>query len=267
MDLGLQNRTVIVTGAASGIGRGVAKKYAQEGANLALADINLEGLQEFKAELDNMENATKTFIYKLDVTNSEDCKTFIDGVYAEFGRIDVLFNNAGTALMGDILTFPEEVFRKHAELMMYAPIRLMNLCIPYFKENGWGSIVTTSSVYGKQPGGLLSYDVIKAADLMLSKEYANYCAAFNVNVNAICPGPVETPLWYADGQLGDQLSAATGMPKKEAIEWFAKTNIPFGRFSTVEEIADAVLFLSSERAHYITGTALNVDGGMIKTCF
>lgn len=265
MDLGLRNRTVIITGAASGIGKGVAQKYAEEGANLALADINLEGLEVLKAEFESA--GVKTFIFKLDVTNADACKEFVDGVHKEFGRIDVLFNNAGTALMGDILTFPEETFRKHAELMMYAPMRLMNLCIPYFKENGWGSIVTTSSVYGKQPGGLLSYDVIKAADLMLSKEYANYCAEFNINVNAICPGPVETPLWYAEGQLGDQLSQATGMEKKEAIEWFAKTNIPMGRFSTVEEIGDAVVFLSSERAHYITGTSLNIDGGMIKTCF
>ncbi len=101
--------------------------------------------------------------------------------------------------------------------MMYAPIRLMNLCIPHFKENGWDSIVTMASMFGKQPGGLLSYDAIKAADIMISKDYSNYCAPFNVNVNSVCPRPVATPLWYEKGQLGDQLAAVTGKSVEESI--------------------------------------------------
>ncbi|WP_019781211.1 SDR family NAD(P)-dependent oxidoreductase, partial [Streptococcus sobrinus] len=162
-------------------------------------------------------------------------------------------------------TFPEEVFRKHADLMMYAPIRLMNLCIPHFKVNGWGSIVTMASMFGKKPGGLLSYDAIKAADIMISKDYSNYCAPFNVNVNSVCPGPVATPLWYEKGQLGDQLAAVTGKSVEESIKWFAETNIPMQRFAEPEEIANAAVYLASVPGHYITGTALNVDGGTVKT--
>lgn len=261
MKLGLKNRVVIVTGAASGIGKAVAAAYAEEGAWLALADINLEGLKKVQAEL----KKAKVYIEKVDVTSDAACKKFIKNVVKEYGKIDVLVNNAGTAKMGDMATFPEETFRAHAELMMYAPVRLTNLCIPYFKKNGWGSVVNTASIFGKQPGGLISYDTIKAADIMITKDYSSYCAPFNVNVNAVCPGPVDTPLWYADGQLGDQLAAATGMNKKEAIDWFAKTNIPMGRYATAQEIANAVVFLSSEPAHYITGVALNVDGGMVKS--
>ena len=261
MDLGLKDRVVIVTGAASGIGKAIAVAYANEGAKLALADINLEGLKSLQKELQ-----TEVYVEKVDITDANACKTFVDNVAKTYGKIDVLVNNAGTALMGDMETFPEEVFRKHAELMMYAPVRLTNLCIPYFKKNGWGSVVNTASIFGKQPGGLISYDTIKAADIMITKDYSSYCAPFNVNVNAVCPGPVDTPLWHADGQLGDQLAAATGMGKEAAIDWFAKTNIPMGRYAKAEEIASATVFLSSVPAHYITGVALNVDGGMVKCC-
>lgn len=262
MNLGLNGRVVIVTGAASGIGRAVAVAYAQEGAKLALADINLDGLKALKKELKGVD----VYVEKVDVTDAKNCESFIANVAKKYKRIDILINNAGTAKMGDIATFPESTFRAHAELMMYAPVRLTNLCIPHFKKNGWGSVVNTASIFGKQPGGLISYDTIKAADIMITKDYSAYCAPFNVNVNAVCPGPVETPLWYAEGQLGDQLAAATGMGKEEAIDWFAKSNIPMGRYATAEEIANAVVFLSSEPAHYITGVALNVDGGMVKSC-
>ena len=260
MDLGLKNKVVIITGAASGIGKAIAIAYANEGSKLALADINFEGLENLKKELQ-----TEAYIEKVDITNAKACEAFVNNVAKNFGKIDILINNAGTALMGDMETFPEEVFRKHAELMMYAPVRLINLCIPHFKKNGWGSVVNTASIFGKQPGGLISYDTIKAADIMITKDYSAYCAPFNVNVNAVCPGPVDTPLWHASGQLGDQLASATGMDKDSAIDWFAKTNIPMGRYAKAEEIASATLFLSSVPAHYITGVALNVDGGMVKS--
>ncbi len=261
MDLGLKDRVVIITGAASGIGKAITEGYAHEGAKLALADINLEGLEKLKRDLKKAE----IYIEKVDITDAKACKKFVANVAKKFGKIDILINNAGTAKMGDMETFPETTFRAHSELMMFAPVRLTNLCIPHFKKNGWGSVVNTASIFGKQPGGLISYDTIKAADIMITKDYSNYCAPFNVNVNAVCPGPVDTPLWHAKGQLGDQLSSATGMKKKEAIDWFAKTNIPMGRYAKPEEIANAVMFLSSEPAHYITGVALNVDGGMVKS--
>ena len=226
-----------------------------------MADLNQAGLEAMKDSIKNV----KVHVEQVDITDAKACEEFVANVAKEFGRIDVLCNNAGTGMMGDILTFPEEVFRKHADLMMYAPIRLMNLCIPHFKENGWGSIVTMASMFGKQPGGLLSYDAIKAADIMISKDYSNYCAPFNVNVNSVCPGPVATPLWYEKGQLGDQLAAVTGKSVEESIKWFAETNIPMQRFAEPEEIANAAVYLASVPGHYITGTALNVDGGTVKT--
>ncbi|MGT2639423.1 SDR family NAD(P)-dependent oxidoreductase [Streptococcus sobrinus] len=228
---------------------------------MALADLNQAGLEAMKDSIKNV----KVHVEQVDITDAKACEEFVANVAKEFGRIDVLCNNAGTGMMGDLLTFPEEVFRKHADLMMYAPIRLMNLCIPHFKENGWGSIVTMASMFGKQPGGLLSYDAIKAADIMISKDYSNYCAPFNVNVNSVCPGPVATPLWYEKGQLGDQLAAVTGKSVEESIKWFAETNIPMQRFAEPEEIANAAVYLASVPGHYITGTALNVDGGTVKT--
>ena len=144
----LKGKTAIITGAGravlsdgkcGSIGYGIATAYAKEGAKLALADINLEGLKKLQAEL-----KAEVYVEKVDITNPKACQTFIKNVGKAFGKIDVLVNNAGTALMGDMETFPEEIFRSHAELMMYAPVRLTNLCIPYFKKNGWGSVVNTA---------------------------------------------------------------------------------------------------------------------------
>ena len=220
MDLGLKDKVVIITGSASGIGKAIAEAYAAEGAKLALADINIKGLEKLQKALKGCE----VYVEAVDITNAKACKKFVSNVAKKFGKIDILVNNAGTAKMGDMETFPEATFRDHAELMMYAPVRLTTLCIPYFKQNGWGSVVNTASVFGKQPGGSISYDAIKAADIMITKDYSNYCAPFNVNVNAVCPGPVDTPLWHAKGQLGDQLAGATGMKKDEAIDSLSASN-------------------------------------------
>ena len=260
----LKGKTVIITGASRGIGKCIAEMMAQNGARVYANARNEGSIDSWAQEISNLDCGTIVPFY-CDLVEVDKIKEILQKIWKEAGRIDVLVNNAGTALMGDMETFPEEIFRKHAELMMYAPVRLTNLCIPHFKKNGWGSVVNTSSIFGKQPGGLISYDVIKAADIMITKDYSNYCAAFNVNVNAVCPGPVDTPLWYAEGQLGDQLAGATGMSKEDAIAWFAKTNIPMGRYATPEEIANAIVFLSSEPAHYITGVSINVDGGMVKS--
>lgn len=132
------------------------------------------------------------------------------------------------------------------------------------QEKGWGRIINISSIFGKQPGGLLDYDCIKAAVIMVTKDLANYLAKHNILVNAICPGPIRTPIWEGPGQFGDQLGHVLGMSGQEAIDWFASQHIPLGHFGDPSDIANIAAFLCSDRAKFITGQAINVDGGMVK---
>jgi len=134
----------------------------------------------------------------------------------------------------------------------------------YMQKQKWGRIINISSIFGKQPGGLVDYDAIKAAVIMFSKDLANYLAKDNVLVNTICPGPIRTPLWEGPGALGEQLGSVLNMSGPEAIKWFAEQNIPLGHHGDPEDIANLVAFLASDRAKFITGQAINVDGGMVK---
>lgn len=263
MELGLKGRVAIITGAASGIGKCTAAAFADEGTNLALCDINLPQLEKVAEEL--RAKGVKVYTEKVDVTNQSQTDAFVEHTASEFGRIDILVNNAGTGRLSDMMELPEEEFRRNADLMLYAPIRLIKAVVPHMRKRKWGRIINLSSMFGKQPGGLLDYDSIKAAIIMVGKDFSNYLAQDKILVNSVCPGPIRTPLWEAPGQLGDQLSKMLGKSIDESIDFYAKSNIPMGRYGKPEEIADLILFLASERASYITGQAINIDGGMVKT--
>lgn len=262
MDLGLKGRVALITGAGGGIGRACSMALAGEGCNLALCDINLESLDKTAAEL--KEQGVQVLTAKVDVTKQADTDGFVAQAAKQFGRIDILVNNAGTGRLSDLMELPEEEFRRNLDLMLLAPIRLSKAVVPHMQKAQWGRIINLSSIFGKQPGGLLDYDSIKAAVIMVTKEFANYLAKDKVLVNAVCPGPIRTPLWEAPGQLGDQLSQLLGKPMEEAIQIYASSNIPLGRYGQPEEIANVITFLASEKSSYITGQAINIDGGMVK---
>jgi 3-oxoacyl-[acyl-carrier protein] reductase len=167
--------------------------------------------------------------------------------------------------MSDPLELPEGVFRHHMDLMLFGPIQLCRQVIPYMRKQGWGRIINISSIFGKQPGGLLDYDSIKAALQMVTKDLSNHLAKDNILVNAVCPGPIRTPLWEGPGALAEQLGKKLGMSVREVMKWFAEQNIPLGHHGDPEDIANLVVFLASDKAKFITGQAINVDGGMVKS--
>lgn len=265
VNLGIRGKVVMITGAAQGIGKACATAFAEEGCHLSLCDINEEKLRETAEELKS--KGVDVLAFKADVTKKEDVDRFVKETIEKFGRIDILVNNAGTARFSDLMELPEEQILFNMDLMVYAVIRLSRAVVPYMRKNKWGRIINISSIFGKQPGGLLDYDTAKAAVIMVTKDFANYLAKDGILVNAVCPGPVRTPLWEGPGQLGDQLGKMLGMSSSEAIEAFAKQNIPLGRYGYPEEIANVVLFLASEKASYVTGQAINVDGGMVKAAY
>jgi 3-oxoacyl-[acyl-carrier protein] reductase len=163
------------------------------------------------------------------------------------------------------MELPEEDFRYNMDLMLFGLIRCCKAAVRHMREQKWGRIINISSIFGKQPGGLVDYDAIKAAVIMFTKDLSNYTAKDNILVNAVCPGPIRTSLWEGPGQLGDQLGQMLDMSGPEAIKWFAEQNIPLGHHGDPEDIANLVAFLASDRAKFITGQAINVDGGMVKS--
>jgi len=266
LDLGLRGKVVMITGAAQGIGKSCAMAFAEEGCKLSLCDINEEKLIKTADEI-KTSRGVEVLTVRADVTKKEDIDKFVAKTVESFGGVDILVNNAGTARFSDLMELFEEQIVFNMDLMVYAVIRLSRAVVPYMRKKKWGRIINISSIFGKQPGGLLDYDTAKAAVIMVTKDFANYLAKDGILVNAVCPGPIRTPLWEGSGQLGDQLGKILGLSSSEAIETFAKQNIPLGRYGYPEEIANVVLFLASEKASYITGQAINVDGGMIKAAY
>jgi len=262
MDLGLKGKVALITGASQGIGKAIALTLAEEGCNLAICARGKEALDSSAKEI--RAKGVEVLAIQSDVTKPEDNKNFVSQAAKKFGRIDILVNNAGHGNASDPMELPEEVFRHHMDLMLFGPIQLCREVVPYMRKQGWGRIINISSIFGKQPGNQLDYDSIKAALQMVTKDLSNHLAKDNILVNAVCPGPIRTPLWEGPGALAERLGQQLGMSAPEVMKWFAQQNIPLGHHGDPEDIANIVAFLASDKAKFITGQAINVDGGMVK---
>lgn len=263
MDLSLDGKVALVTGASRGIGKSCALVLAQEGCNLAICARGKQRLEETAEEL--KAEGIEVLAIQIDITKPKEVDSFVTQAAEKFGRIDILVNNAGAGRLSDLMELPEEEFRYNMDLMFFGLIRCCKAALIHMRKQKCGRIINISSVFGKQPGGLVDYDAIKAAVNMFTKDLANYAAKDNILVNAVCPGPIRTALWEGPGQLGDQLGQMLNMSGPEAIKWFAEQNIPLGHHGDPEDIANLVAFLASDRAKFITGQAINVDGGMVKS--
>ena len=263
MDLGLKGKVALITGAGQGIGRAIALTLAEEGCNLAICARRKEALDSSAKEI--RAKGVEVLAIQSDVTKLEDNKNFVSQAAKKFDRIDILVNNAGHGNASDPMELPEEVFRHHMDLMLFGPIQLCRQVIPYMRKQGWGRIINISSIFSKQPGNQLDYDSIKAAMNMFTKDFSNYLAKDNILVNAVCPGPIRGPLWEGPGALAERLGQKLGMSVPEVMKWFAEQNIPLGHHGDPEDIANMVAFLASDKAKFITGQAINVDGGMVKS--
>jgi 3-oxoacyl-[acyl-carrier protein] reductase len=247
MDLGLRGRACVVTGASRGIGLATARALEAEGARV-LGVARGEG-----ADL------------ALDVTEPDAAERVVQECVERFGSIDVLVNNAGTSRLRDLDELTDAEWQEQLDLHVMAPMRLMRAAAPLMAEKGWGRIVNVCSSSGKRPSlSNAAYSVSKAAQLSLSRVFADTYAAEGVLVNAVAPGPVDTPLWLAEGGLADQTAAAQSKTRDEVLE-AARSKIPLGRFGSEEEIAAVVVFLCSEAAANVAGAAWSVDGGSVPT--
>ena len=263
MDLGLAGRVCAVTGASRGIGRATANQLCSEGAAVLLVARGTEDLDQAVAECRG--GGGRAMPLTLDVTDPDAGERIVARCEEAFGSLDILVNNAGTAAWRDLDDVPEADWYAAWELNVMAPLRAMRAAAPAMAERGWGRIVNVSSTAGKRPSAQMpEYSVAKAAQLSLSRLFADRYAEAGVLVNAVCPGPVKSELWMDEGGLLDQSKEHGGHASRDEALEVAGSKRPIGRLAESEEVAAAIVFLASERASYVAGAAWSVDGGTVQ---
>jgi meso-butanediol dehydrogenase/(S,S)-butanediol dehydrogenase/diacetyl reductase len=253
----LDGRTCVVTGAGRGIGRGIAARLAQEGANVAIADVDAEGAARAAQEIGG-----EALGVACDVADRASVRAAIAAAVERFGRLDVMFNNAGVSQTVRFLDTTEDDWERIMRVNGRGVLLGMQEAAHQFKrQGGGGKIVNTASIAGKSGFPLFAaYSASKFAVIGLTQAGARALAEDKVTVNAFCPGVVTTELWE---QLDDEFIAIGETQRKgEALESFG-AGILAGRLSTPDDITGLALFLASSDSDYITGQAINVDGGMI----
>ncbi|GAB4332679.1 MAG: glucose 1-dehydrogenase [Dehalococcoidia bacterium] len=243
---GLQDRVAFVTGAASGIGRAIAIRLAEEGARVAIADINEPGASAVAEEI-----GTAAIAVHIDVTDATSVAAAIGRATAALGPIDILVNNAGWDKAEPFIQSTEETWHKVLAINLLGPMHCTKAVLPRMIERGAGRIVSISSDAGRVGStGEAVYSAAKAGIIGFSKTIAREVARHNINVNVVCPGPTDTPLLE---------QVAAGNPR--LVEALTRA-IPFGRLGQPADIAGAVAFLASDDAAFITGQTLSVSGGL-----
>ena len=249
--LSLEGTVAVITGGSSGIGRGTAQLLAFAGAGIAILDVDEAGGMETVREIEAGGGAAR--YYRCDVTSDGDCVKAVDAVVADFGRIDILFNNAGVAIRKNIVDISEEEWDRAIDINLKGVFLVSRHVIPHMKRNGGGSIINAGSGWSLKGGpDAVSYCASKGGVLNMTRAMAIDHGADNIRVNCVCPGDVDTPLLRSECE---QLGADEKAFFDEAADR------PIRRVGTPEDVAKAVLFFASEMSSWVTGAHLVVDGG------
>jgi 3-oxoacyl-[acyl-carrier protein] reductase len=261
MDLLLNNKSVLVTASSKGLGRATALEYAREGARVTIASRNLEHLEE-AYEVIKQETGQSVNRVQLDVTNPADIAAAVSSAAAAGGGLDVLVTNAGGPPGGSFEDFDDAAWSAAFQSNLMSVIRLTREALPYLRSGQGGRIVNLSSISIKQPiQDLILSNVFRAGVYALTKSLATEFGKDHILVNTVAPGRISTDRIK---QLDERVAQAKQLSPEEVESQFL-TQIPLGRYGTPEEFARAVVFLGSFANTYVTGQALLVDGGMIKS--
>ena len=256
LDLGLSGKTFLISGGSSGIGQATAARLAAEGARVALAARGRDRLEAAGEEL-RQQHGAEVLTVPADVSTADGTRAFVEAALDRFGAIDGLLNNAGSSAAMAFEKVTDEQWQADLDLKLFAAIRLTRLCLPQLRQRQ-GAIVNVLAISGKQPGARsVPTSVTRAAGMALMKALSKELAQEQVRVNAVCIGAVRSgqhdPEWQREHAHMSRDEFYADMAQKRAI--------PMGRVGNPEEVADLIAFLLSERAAYITGVAVNFDGG------
>jgi 3-oxoacyl-[acyl-carrier protein] reductase len=260
MDLGMKDKVVLVTASSKGIGYAVAEAMLAEGARVAISSRNEESIKK-AADTLSQNGKYDVFYAPADLSNPNDVDRLMDQVFNHFGRVDILICNTGGPKTTDFVNTGFEDWKNGIDMMLYPVLKMTERVIPKMKENKWGRIIYMTSTWVKQPqkGGVIS-TMARSAISGLSKHLSNELASDNILVNQVLPGPIWTD---RSKEISSRLATSRGVPVEVIKEEIAE-EIPLGRYGTAEEVANAITFLASEKASFITGASLQVDGGQIK---
>ena len=263
MDLGLENRVVLITGGSVGIGLAVAKEFLAEKAGVIICARDGERLNNVIADLKASYPGSEIHGKRCDVSKSGDIDSLVEYVKG-LGGVDILINNAGTGSEEKIITAPDEKWYHYWDLHVMAPLRLSRALVPLIKQrSGEGVIINVTSICAIQPLHYEPiYNVTKAALNMLSKCMAEEFIKDNIRVLAIAPGLVLTPDWYKTAGI---LSRQEGITVQQYFDRIAASMTPLSRYASPEEIAKTFVFLASKHSSYTFGTSVYVDAAAIKT--
>jgi len=256
----LRNKATVVTGAARGIGRGIAEAFATEGAAVAICDIDGKRARATEAEIRSKYHI-ETCMVEVDVKVRESVLAMVEFVTRRFGRIDILVNNAGISKMVPFLEMDESLWDTTMDTNLKGAFLCCHAVLPQMLERRWGRIINISSIAGKRASSQqAAYCASKFGMIGLTQSLAQEYAALGITVNAICPGVVFTDLWRSPDMLERYAKKQDLRP--EDVEGYFKTRIPLGRLCAPEDVAKVTVFLASDESNYMTGQALNVTGGL-----
>jgi 3-oxoacyl-[acyl-carrier protein] reductase len=256
MQISLEGRSAIITGGSRGMGRAMALRFAEAGGDVAIVARRQSALDETLAEIEAVTNGRVAAV-SCDVTDASAISDMFDSVNKKFGKVDILVNNAGTSSRGAFEDVTDEMWQADLDIKLFAAIRTCRLALPGMKERRWGRILNITTISAKAPAaGSAPTAVSRAAGMSLTKILANEGAPYNVLVNALCTGKI----------ISDQVRRRheKNRPDMTPEEYFALEGekLPLGRLGDAEEYANMACFLASDAASYITGSAINIDGGL-----
>ena len=265
MDTGLKGQIALITGAANGIGRATALAFAREGAQLALLDIDAEGLAEVKAEAEAL--GVSASIAQTDLSRDAGINRGIEeALTATGGQLDILVNNVGSGAVRSFDDLSDADWEATMQLNFMSYVRTCRKLLPVLRQRSRPVIINNASDLARQPEPVpVDYSASKAAVLALTKGLAR-AEGPRIRINAVAPGPIWTPFWTKPGGFAETMSTFHGRPPQEAVEYeMSLRQLPLGRLGTSEEVANVIVFLASDLATFVTSAVWGVDGGSIRS--